>query len=191
MTAKVDVQVRNLRLTEQIRSHVEERAGKLDRYLPAIEVADVELEVYPSARSAADRTVAQITLRGKGVLLRTEERAAEILTAFDAAIDKLRKQIDRFKGRHYRGRGSGHPASAVAGEAEPAMAEDDTGELEPIIARRKQFRILPMNELEAVEQMNLLGHDAFFVFYNAETNRINVLYRRRDGTYGLLEPEIG
>ncbi len=191
MTAKVDVQVRNLRLTERIKSHVEERAGKLDHYLPAIELADVELEVYPSARSAADRTVAQITLRGKGILLRTEERSAEILTAFDAAIDKIRKQIDRYKGRHYRGRGSGQSAAEAEEASELESAADDTDRLPPIIARRKTFRILPMDELEAVEQMNLLGHDAFFVFYNAETSRINVLYRRRDGTYGLLEPEIG
>ncbi len=188
MTAKVDVQVRNLHLTDRIKSHVEERAGKLDRYLPAIEVADVELEAYPSARNVADRSVAQITLRGKGILLRTEERSAEILTAFDAAIDKLRKQIDRYKGKHYRGRGDGQSAADVA---EPALPADDTDRLPPIIARRKQFRILPMNEEEAIEQMNLLGHEAFFVFYNAETSRINVLYRRRDGTYGLLEPEIG
>ncbi len=73
---------------------------------------------------------------------------------------------------------------------EPVLA-DETDRLPPIIARRKQFRILPMNEFEAVEQMNLLGHDNFFIFYNAETNRINVLYRRRDGSYGLIEPEIG
>lgn len=190
MTAKVDVQVRNLRLTDRIKSHVEERAGKLDHYLPAIEEADVELEVYPSARSASDRTVAQITLRGKGIVLRTEERSAEILTAFDSAIDKLRKQIDRYKGRHYRGRGDGQSASEVA-ESEEPLSADDTDRLPPIIARRKQFRILPMDELEAVEQMNLLGHEAFFVFYNADTSRINVLYRRRDGSYGLLEPEIG
>ncbi len=188
MTAKVDVQVRNLHLTDRIKSHVEERAGKLDHYLPAIEIADVELELYPSARNADDRSVAQITLRGKGVLLRTEERAAEILTAFDAAIDKLRKQIDRYKGRHYRGRGGGQSAAEADEEVAPS---DDTDRLPPIIARRKQFRILPMDELEAIEQMNLLGHEAFFVFYNAETSRINVLYRRRDGSYGLLEPEIG
>ncbi len=61
----------------------------------------------------------------------------------------------------------------------------------PLIVKRKQFRILPMNELEALEQMNLLGHDNFFIFYNAETGKINVLYRRRDGSYGLIEPEIG
>lgn len=188
MTAKVDVQVRNLRLTDRIKSHVEERAAKLDHYLPAIEAADVELSHFASARNANDRSVAQITLRGKGLLLRTEERAAEILTAFDSAMDKLRIQIDRYKGRHYRGRGSGQSAAEI--EEQPAVA-DDTDRLPPIIARRKQFRILPMDELEAVEQMNLLGHEAFFVFYNANTNRINVLYRRRDGSYGLLEPEIG
>ncbi|HET6845416.1 MAG TPA: sigma 54 modulation/S30EA ribosomal C-terminal domain-containing protein, partial [Anaerolineales bacterium] len=68
---------------------------------------------------------------------------------------------------------------------------DETGKLPPVVVRRKTFRVLPMDELEAVEQMNLLGHDAFFVFYNANTSRIAVLYRRRDGSYGLIEPEIG
>lgn len=188
MTTKVDVQVRSLHLTDQIKAHIERRAGRLDRYLPAIEVADVELTYHASVRSANDRSVAQVTLRGKGLVLRTEERSAEILTAFDAAIEKLRKQIERYKGRHVRGRGG--EASAADDESDLDSA-DETDRLPPIIARRKQFRILPMDALEAVEQMNLLGHETFFVFYNAETSRINVLYRRRDGTYGLIEPEIG
>jgi putative sigma-54 modulation protein len=68
---------------------------------------------------------------------------------------------------------------------------DETGELLPLIGRRKKFVLLPMNEDEAVEQMRLLGHDNFFIFYNANANKINVLYRRRNGTYGLIEPEIG
>ena len=103
-------------------------------------------------------------------------------------IDKLQRQIDRYKGKHYHGRGDGRSASEVEENEAPV---DETGELPPLIARRKQFRILPMNELEAVEQMKLLGHDNFFVFYNADTSKINVLYRRRDGSYGLIEPEIG
>jgi putative sigma-54 modulation protein len=188
MTARVDVQVRNMHLTERIKAHVEERAGRLDHYLPAVDEVAVELTNHQSARNAEDRNVAQITARGKGLILRAEERASEVLAAFDAALDILRKQIDRYKGRHYRGRGNGQSA---AEEADTAVPIDDTDQLPPIIARRKQFRILPMNELEALEQMNLLGHQAFFVFYNAETSRINVLYRRRDGSYGLLEPEIG
>lgn len=189
MATKVDVQARNIRLTDRIKSHVEERARKLNHYLALIEEADIELTHHASARSAGDRNVAQITVRGKGLILRTEERSDEVLTAFDTALDKLHRQIDRYKGKHYHGRGNGQSA-AEAAEEEP-VAVDETDKLPPIIARRKQFRILPMNELEAIEQMNLLGHDNFFIFYNAESSRINVLYRRRDGSYGLIEPEIG
>lgn len=188
MATKVDIQTRNMRLTDRVKSHVEQRAGKLDHYLPSIEEANVELTHHQSARNANDRNVAQITARGKGLILRTEERADEVMTAFDTALDKLQRQIDRYKGKHYHGRGNGQSAAEVLEEPAPV---EETGELPPIIARRKQFRILPMNEYEAIEQMNLLGHDNFFVFYNAETSRINVLYRRRDGSYGLIEPEIG
>ena len=188
MTAKVEIQVRDLQLSDRMKQHVQERAGKLDRYLPAIEQVDVELSHQASARQADDRNVVQITARGKGLILRGEQRANEILVAFDAGVDIVRKQIDRYKGRHYRGRGTGQSAADVADSPAPA---DDTDRLPPVIARRKQFRVFAMDELEAVEQMSLLGHEAFFVFYNANTNRIAVLYRRRDGSYGLLEPEIG
>ena len=188
MAIQVDVQTRNIGMTERIKNHVEKKAGKLDHYLSAIEEAYVELTYNKSARSAADRNVAQITVRGKGLLLRTEERADEALVAFDSAIDKLQRQIDRYKGKHYHGRGDGRSAGEIE---ESAPQVDDTGELPALIARHKRFRVLPMNELEAVEQMKLLGHDNFFIFYNADSSKINVLYRRRDGTYGLIEPEIG
>ncbi|MBI3739981.1 MAG: ribosome-associated translation inhibitor RaiA [Chloroflexi bacterium] len=188
MATKVDVQARNIRLTDRIKKHVEEKAGKLDHYLPAIDEAYVELTHHKSARNANDRNVAQITVRGKGLTLRTEERADEVVVAFDTAIDKLHRQIDRYKGRHYHSRGDGRSAAEAVEEPVPV---DETGQLPPLVARRKQFRVLPMNELEAIEQMNLLGHDNFFIFYNAETSKINVLYRRRDGSYGLIEPEIG
>jgi len=188
MATKVDVQARNIRLTDRIKKHVEEKAGKLDHYLPAIDEVYVELTHHKSARNANDRNVAQITVRGKGLTLRTEERADEVVVAFDTAIDKLHRQIDRYKGKHYHGRGDGRSAAEAVEEPVPV---DETGQLPPLVARRKQFRVLPMNELEAIEQMNLLGHDNFFIFYNAETSKITVLYRRRDGSYGLIEPEIG
>jgi putative sigma-54 modulation protein len=188
VTAKVEVQVRNLHLSDRIKAHVDERASRLDHYLPAIEQVDVELTHHASARQADDRNVAQITVRGKGLILRAEERSGEMLTAFDSAVDSVRKQIERYKGRHYRGRGTGQSAAEVEEAPVPA---DDTDRLPPIVVRRKRFRVVPMDELEAVEQMTLLGHEAFFVFYNAETSRIAVLYRRRDGSYGLLEPEVG
>jgi putative sigma-54 modulation protein len=188
MATKVDVQARNIRLTERVKSHVEEKAGRLDHYLPAIEEAYVELTHHNSARSANDRNVAQITVRGKGLTLRTEERADEVQAAFDVALDKLHRQIERYKGKHYHGRGNGRPAAEVL---EETAAPDDAQNSGPLIERRKQFRIVPMNELEAIEQMRLLGHDNFFIFYNADTSRINVLYLRRNGSYGLIEPEIG
>ena len=133
--------------------------------------------------------MAQITVRGKGFILRTEERADEVHAAFDTALDKMQRQIERYKGKHSHGRGDGRSAAEVI-EAEE-LPVDETGELLPLIARRKKFILLPMDEDEAVEQMRLLGHDNFFVFYNANANKINVLYRRRNGTYGLIEPEIG
>ncbi len=108
----------------------------------------------------------------------------------------MQRKIERFKGKRSRGRGDGTPAAEVAPEvpvAEETAAEGtrETMEEAPIIARRKAFNLVPMDEMEALEQMNRLGHENFFVFYNANTNSVNVLYHRRDGTYGLIEPTLG
>jgi putative sigma-54 modulation protein len=102
----------------------------------------------------------------------------------------MQRRIERYKGKRYRGRGDGRPAVALV---TPPFEEDEEEEEEagPVIARRKRFMILPMDELEAIEQMSLLGHENFFIFFNADTNNVNVLYRRRDGSYGLIEPEVG
>jgi putative sigma-54 modulation protein len=188
MTQKIETVARNMRLTDNIRDYVEKKAAKLERFLQEIDEIRVELSHIKSARSALDRQVAQITVHGKGFILRSEERADDIHAAFDAALEKVQRQIDRYKGKHYHGRGDGRSAAEVLEEDLPV---DETGELLPLIARRKKFIVLPMNEDEAVEQMRLLGHDNFFVFFNAEQNSIQVLYRRRNGTYGLIEPVIG
>jgi putative sigma-54 modulation protein len=188
MTNKIEVLARNMRLNDDTREYVEKKAAKLERYLQEIDDVRVELSYVKTARSATDRQVAQITLRGKGFILRTEERADDVRAAFDTALDKMQRQIERYKGKHYRGRGDGRSAAEVVEEEWPV---DETGELLPLIAKRKKFELVPMTEEEAVEQMKLLGHDNFFVFFNAEQNAIQVLYRRRNGTYGLIEPVIG
>jgi putative sigma-54 modulation protein len=188
MTQKIETVARNMRLTDNIRDYVEKKAAKLERHLQEIEEVRVELSHIKSARNALDRQVAQITVHGKGFILRSEERADDIHAAFDTALDKIQRQIDRYKGKHYRGRGDGRSAAEVVEEELPV---DETGELLPLIGKRKKFIVLPMTEDEAVEQMRLLGHDNFFVFFNAEQNSIQVLYRRRNGTYGLIEPVIG
>lgn len=187
MTIKVDIQARNMRLTDNTRDYVEKKAAKLERFLQEIDEIHVELSHEKNARQATDRQVAQLTVRGRGFLLRTEERADDLEKAFDAALDKMQRQVDRYKGKHYRGRGDGKSAAELYEEA----PVDETGELLPLIAKRKKFIVLPMNEDEAVEQMRLLGHNNFFIFFNAEKNSIQVLYRRRNGSYGLIEPIVG
>jgi putative sigma-54 modulation protein len=189
MANKVETVARNMRLTENTREYVEKKAAKLERHLPGIDEIRIELTHAKTARSATDRQVAQLTVRGKGFILRTEERSDDLHAAFDTALDKIQRQIERYKGKHYRGRGDGRSAADVIEEEELPL--DDTGELLPLIARRKKFIILPMTEDEAVEQMRLLGHDNFFIFFNAEQNSIEVLYRRRNGTYGLIQPIVG
>ena len=188
MTLEVEIYGHNVEVTERINGYVTKKVSRLDRYLPGIEEARVDLAFVKSARSSADRQVAQITIRGKGFILRSEERADDIFAALDTAVDKMQRRIERFKGKHFRGRGDGKSAAEVTATAVP---EEESGELGPVIARRKHFPILPMYEMEAIEQMLLLGHENFFIFFNANTNAINVLYRRRDGTYGLIEPEYG
>jgi putative sigma-54 modulation protein len=185
MTLEVEVYGRNMEVTDRIFEYAKKKVSKLDRYLYDVEEARVDLAYIKSARSAADRQVAQITVRGKGFILRAEERSDDVYTALDAALDKLQRQMERYKGKHQRGRGDGKPASEVVPEAEEEGEEEGS-----IIVRRKKFVLTPMDEVEALEQMRLLGHEDFFVFYNSVTNAVNVLYLRRDGAYGLIETEI-
>jgi len=190
MTVKVDIYGRSIEVTDRINDYVTKKVTRLDRFLPDIDEARVDLAYVKSARSAADRQVAQITVRGKGYILRSEERADDIFAAFDTALDKMQRQIDRYKGKRYRGRGDGRSAAEVV-PAPEAEVEAETIDDEFVIVRRKKFALVPMNEAEAVEQMKMLGHDNFFIFFDADANRVKVLYRRRNGTYGLIEPEVG
>ena len=187
MTYEVQVFGKNMEVTDNIHDYVSDKAENLDRYLKEIEETRVDLSYVKSARSAADRQVAQITVRGPRILLRTEERADDILAAFDTALTKMQRQIERYKGKRQNARrGDGRSAAEVV----PVSDEDDFDEDEMIIARQKKFIVYPMVVEEALEQMRLLEHNNFFIFYNGDTNAINVLYRRRDGSYGLIEPEI-
>ena len=185
MATQVDIFGKNLEITEHIHDYVTKKVGKLDRYLTDIIETRVDLAFIKSARSASDRQVAQITVRGRGYILRTEERSDDLLAAVDTALDKMQRQIERFKGKRVRGRGDGRQISDIV------LEDEEIEEIEePAIVKVKRFALSPMDPMEALEQMLLLGHDNFFVFYNADTSTVNVLYRRRDGTYGLIEPEI-
>ena len=175
---------KNMEVSESLKGYVQKKIGKLDRYLPSIGEVHVELSTE-TVKSNQDRHVVQITMNSNGTTLRAEERSADILAAIDAVRDKLQRQMERYKERPVRKRQRAR-AVAVAAELEPAPPEEEEG---PRIVRTKHFSLTPMNDEEAIEQMELLGHD-FFVFYNPSTASMNVLYRRRDGNYGVLQPEL-
>jgi putative sigma-54 modulation protein len=172
-------------ITDRLQEYVEKKVGKLDRYLPTISEAWVELS-SEETKAAQDRQVCQVTVRANGAILRAEERTEDIFTSIDAVLDKMYRQIARYKGkRQNRWRGVG-----AAPEPMPIELEEDFEEEEPSsIARFKRFPVTPMTPGEAIEQMELLGHD-FFVYYDADEGQINVLYRRKDGDYGVIQPEL-
>lgn len=187
MNFKVEISAKNMEVTERISDYINKKVAKFERLLPVIDDVRIDLSHLKNARSSNDRNVAQITIRGKGYILRAEERSDDIFTALDATLDKMQRQIERYKGKRERGRGDGTPASAVA----PADLPFEEKMAEPVVVRRKEFTLVPMDESEAIEQMALLGHENFFIFYNANTSQVNILYRRRDGSFGLIEPKIG
>ena len=142
-----------------------------------------------------ERNVAQITLRAGGVILRGEERASDLFTAIDLVMEKVVRQVDRFKEkRQKRMRKQSLQENAPAMAAEAALAAEnaaDDGDAEDYlpIVKIKRFQTSPMIPEEAIEQMELLGHN-FFVFFNANDGQVNVVYRRMQGDYGLLIPEL-
>ena len=178
---------KNMQVTDWMESYVEKKLGKLDRYLPNIDETRVELSVE-STRNAGDGQICQVTVHTKGRILRAEERSSDMRDAIDSVVDKMYRQIARYKGKRWnRGRGA-QPAESF-GEELPLEFEEEDEDAAGQIVRRKQFTALPMDEREAVEQMVLLGHD-FFLFFNVDTAQINVVYRRKDGNFGLLQPSL-
>ncbi len=189
MAVAVEINGHNLEVNNRLKDYITKKASKLDRYFNEIEQVKVDIDYYKAAREATDRFTAQITVRGRKALQRTEERSDEAMAAFDKSIDKMQRQLERYKGKHHRGRGDGRPAVVLAPVTDVETGEP-VNEESGVISRRKTFELVPMSENEALEQMRLLGHDNFFIFLNIENRMVNVLYRRRDGTYGLIEPKI-
>ena len=193
MAVQIYLKGKNIDIADDLRQYIEKRASKLDRYLPSLSEVRVDLSVQKT-RSSQDRHVAQLTVRSNGAILRAEERADEISVAIDAVMEKMHRQIARFKGKRMdRWQGQGQ---ARLEADEPLFSSEVLDELaaereqQRHVVRVKRFVVSPMDADEAAEQMELLGHD-FFVFYNPDLGLINVIYRRHDGNYGVLAPEVG
>lgn len=181
---EVVIHGRNVDITPRLQSYVERKVERLDRYMPNI--ADVRVDLAEEKSSRMGRSqIAQITVRNvRGTVLRAEERTNDLFAAVDAVVDKIYRQIERYKGKRRRRGDQLEDFSGVETAVQLEEEEFTTGN----VIRRKLFSVEPMHEEEAIEQMELLGHD-FFVFVNASSGGVNVVYRRRDGNYGLLEPE--
>ena len=188
MTIQVAINVRGMEIDDRLRDYILKKVGKLDRYLDTLESANVDLTYAKSARSARDRNVVQVTVMGKGVLLRAEDRTEDMFASVDLVIDKLHRQIEKYKGRRWKARGDGRSAAEVA--PIPFEEEGEENEATLRIVRRKRHLLSPMDEQEAIEQMELLDHEDFFVVLNALSSQVNVIYRRRDGTLGIIETEL-
>lgn len=167
---------RGVEVTEAIRSYAEKRLAKLERQLP-----DPEIELQLSSQqnpSIRETHVAEATVWTKGPVLRASESSQDMRASIDRLVDKLERQVTRYREKRGRGRRPGRQSPDEGLQ----MPE------EPQIVRTKQFAVKPMNAEEAVLQLELVGHD-FFVFRDADSNEVNIVYRRRQGGYGLIEPQ--
>ncbi len=187
---------RNLDITDRTREHVESKLDQIDRHLPGISNATVEL-AYEATRSHNDRIVAQVTLHVGRTLLRAQQRAANETTAINSVAKALDQQIKRFKSQTYRSeRGRlasrGVDEEAFASETESA-SRNGAAVMDEVFAggqvvRLKEFEMEPTSVDEAAAQMQLLGHD-FYMFLDSETDKHSVLYLRGDGNYGMIQPK--
>jgi ribosome hibernation promoting factor len=212
---KIQIKGRNVMVTDALHEYAEEKLSRLQRYLQehhTDEVSRVELELMVEKnKSIANPQVAEATVFTRGPVIRAKESSTDMYASIDLVADKLQRQVKRYRDRQQRKserhappvtqtvpavtrdeaerRESATAADAVAaGEAVAVGAGRDGGDHPvPGIVKTKQFIIKPMSAEEAAMQMELVGHD-FFVFRNAETNDTNVVYRRRDGQYGVIEP---
>jgi putative sigma-54 modulation protein len=176
---KFQIRGKNIQLSEALKEYVEKRLGKLDKYFDNNPEAIVTLSVEK------DRHRVEVTMPISGFILRGEEESTDMYACIDLVVEKLEKQVEKYKTRLLK-KNKSHSIKDLTPVISVETADEDK---EPQIVRTKRFAIKPMPIEEAIMQMNLLGHN-FFVFSNAETEEVNVVYKRKDGNYGLIEPEF-
>lgn len=167
-----------LHITDALRAHAEDKIGHLQHYFDHI------IDAHVTMRTERAFQIVDVTLHLPNFIIKAEERSDDMYSSIDMVRDRLEQQIRKHKtriiDRHH------HPKTNGKIQDEPAPAPDDADE-GPRIVRSKRFTVKPMHAEDAAHQMELLGH-SFFVFINAETEQLNVLYRRKSGDLGLIEP---
>ena len=179
---RLQVKGKNVEVSDSIREYAEQKLAKLERQLHDLTQVELELAVERNPSIAANQ-VAEATIWTKGPVLRAREASGDMRASIDGLTEKLLRQV-----KHYRVRRRPRSARGSA-ELDTGGSVAVTDETEPQIVKSKQFPVKPMTPEEAVLQLELIGHD-FFVFKNADTDEVNVVYRRRNGGYGLIEPQL-
>jgi putative sigma-54 modulation protein len=176
---RLQVKGKNHEVSDSIRRYAEEKLRKLDRQLHELTQVELELCVEKNPSISANQ-IAEATVWTKGPTLRAREASTDMKASIDQLTDKLLRQIEHYRAKRSRrqARANGIPTGG------PMTIDENVG---PNIVKTKQFAVKPMSAEEAASQLELVGHD-FFVFRNAESDEVNVIYRRRDGGYGLIEP---
>jgi ribosome hibernation promoting factor len=177
---RLQVKGKNVEVTDSIREYAEEKLSKLGRQLADPTRVELELAVERNP-SISQNHVAEATIWTKGPILRAREASKDHRASIDQLVDKLERQVKRYRDKRRSRRDRQLPEAGIPEEAIPIDEE-------PRIVKSKQFAVKPMGPEEAVLQLELVGHD-FFVFQNGDTGDVNVVYRRRDGAYGLIEPQ--
>jgi putative sigma-54 modulation protein len=179
---RLQVKGRNVEVSESIRRYAEDKLARLERQLADPTQVELELAIEQNP-SIADDHVAEATIWTKGPTLRARESSTAFEASIDQLVDKLERQVTRYRAKRSR-RETARRANGNAVD-EPRFSAE---QLERMIVKSKQFDLQPLTPEEATVELELIGHD-FFVFSNNETGRTNVVYRRRDGGYGLIEPQ--
>ena len=180
----ITVRGKNIDITPALKDYVTKRVGKITKYFDGASMGEITAILTVNK----GRHIVEVTVPINGILLRGEEATTDMYASIDLVIEKLEKQIEKYKTKLSRKLKSGSfkteliPAAPLNGKADGSEDEFD-------IVKTKRFAVKPMAVDEAVMQMNLINHD-FYVFANADTEEVNVVYRRKDGRYGLIEPEF-
>ena len=179
---QLTVKGRGSSVPPELSAYADGKFSKLTKFFQHIEYATLEHNVERGM------TIIELNVEGDGVFLRSEERSGEMHSAVDAAIEKLERQIKRHKSRLKRGHRPGPIREALSERVSESILGGETEPAIPAITRTKRFPMKPMSAEEAAGQMEAVDHN-FFLFLNEESGKMNVLYRRKDGDYGLIEPE--
>ncbi|MGM0472335.1 MAG: ribosome hibernation-promoting factor, HPF/YfiA family [Bacillota bacterium] len=187
---KFIIRGKSIDVTDALRDYIEEKLGKIERYFD--DSSSIEARI--SLEVEKERHIVEVTLHIDGLLMRGEEVTGDMYASIDGVVDKLERQIHKYKTKINRKikeerRQLKQDLSQVESDISKADEEEEEEE-EPQIVRTKKFAMKPMNPQEAAMQMDLLDHD-FFVFFNSNSEEVNVVYKRHDNTYGLIEPTIG